>query len=225
MFGGLGGSTWGAPGTGDAGSGQALWGAGEPSVEGAGRVEKAAEEPPFAGGAADDMMAAIAGEAALGALGGEDDGDDDETFGGEPGSPRPARAALWLRVAVCSVPQILLRRGAAQTLWTWRRNSSKNGVRIAWGLVGCWCQATWQHHRCRRLKRNIRLVPTWASGSEHWGPGSSKARSATSSLRQWRSLSRLGASQPASLPTYLSSCMALFSPSPADPFADSPMRT
>ena len=46
------------------------------------------EEPDFAGGAADDMMAAIAGEAALGALGGDDD---EETFGGPTLS-----VSLWL---------------------------------------------------------------------------------------------------------------------------------
>ena len=93
MFGGLGGgSTWGAPAPGDTGTGgQALWGdAKAPGLGGLGQDDSPAEEPPFVGGAADDMMAAIAGEAALGALGGEDD----ETFGGNqpPRAPAPCRS-------------------------------------------------------------------------------------------------------------------------------------
>eukprot|EP01043_Picozoa_sp_COSAG02_P035501 COSAG02_NODE_2546_length_8564_cov_4.198346_6_plen_87_part_00 len=82
MFGGLGGGTWGAPGVSGAGApGQALWGAEVGGKALGGNVEDPGEEPPFVGGAADDMMAAIAGEAALGALGGDED--DEETFGGE----------------------------------------------------------------------------------------------------------------------------------------------
>jgi hypothetical protein len=108
MFGGLGGGTWGAPGAGGsaagAPAGAALWGAeevGGKAVGGtAGGGTESGEEPPFTGGAADDMMAAIAGEAALGALGGDED--DDETFGGENSQQR---AAAPQRAPVLAAPE------------------------------------------------------------------------------------------------------------------------
>ena len=84
MFGGLGGAsgTWGAapsPGSDPWASTGGAKGRGLGGLGGSLEMQPE-EEPDFQGGAADDMMAAIAGEAALGALG---DDDDDETFGGE----------------------------------------------------------------------------------------------------------------------------------------------